>query len=299
LLVEAVALVVARDAPLRLGALAGLAIGTFGLAAEWAWSHVWMPNPWKASLVPEAIVWVPLTAVAAGVLGALVGRALAGEPVAIRPVPAWPGSLAGAVVVAALWWPLPTDDGGGIRAAVSLRELTPAPERTVEATLRLDPHDAADGNDYFTLTAWQGAGWSRQQVVIDELVPAGPNEWRTTEPIPVHGEWKAIARLHDGRTLAALPIFLPEDAAIPAPEVPAEAAFTRTFVADKEILQREFTGGAAWLTTLAYAVLAAIAIGWIALVAWGLGRFLRDRPVAAVAGGRGRVVGAPVTVRTG
>jgi hypothetical protein len=85
----------------------------------------------------------------------------------------------------------------------------------------------------------------------------------------------------------------PSDAAIPAPEVPADASFTRTFVADKAILQREFTGGPGWLTGLAYAVLAAIAAGWVCLVAWGLGRFLGARPQTAVPGGRGSVVGTP------
>lgn len=303
LLVEAVAAFVDDERPLRMGALSGIAIGTVGLGAEWAWSHVWMANPWKAALVPEAIVWVPLTGLAAGVLGALVGRALAGEPIAMRPVPVWAGALAGVVAVAAIWWPLPTNDGGGIRADVTLRELTPPPARTVEATIRLQPHDAADGNDYFTVTAWQGAEWQREQVIIDELVPAGPNEWRTTEPIPVHGEWKAIVRLHKGRTLAALPIFMPEDPGIPAPEVPAEPSFTRSFVADKELLQREFTGGSGWLTGAAYVALLAIAVGWIWIVAWGLARFLADgrggprHPTPSVIGGRGDVVGTPQPVR--
>ena len=33
--------------PLAFGTAAGAAIGTVGLAAEWAWSHVWMPLPWS------------------------------------------------------------------------------------------------------------------------------------------------------------------------------------------------------------------------------------------------------------
>ena len=37
----------------------------------------------------------------------------------------------------------------------------------------------------------------------------------------------------------SLPVFLPEDTAIPIEEVPAEAQFTRDFVRDKENLQRE------------------------------------------------------------
>jgi hypothetical protein len=34
--------------------------------------------------------------------------------------------------------------------------------------------------------------------------------------VPVDGDWKTLLRLHDGRTLAATPVFLPADAAIDA-----------------------------------------------------------------------------------
>ena len=51
--VELAALAAPR-APLRFALLSGLGIGTLGLAAEWGWSHVWMPHPWPASmLVPR------------------------------------------------------------------------------------------------------------------------------------------------------------------------------------------------------------------------------------------------------
>ena len=84
------------------------------------------------------------------------------------------------------------------------------------------------------MTAWQGGG-----LVVDRLERVGPGRYRTTEPIPVHGNWKALVRLHAGNSLTALPVFLPEDKAIPAREVPATASFTRDFVPDHEILQRE------------------------------------------------------------
>src|SRR5207249_2846956 len=54
LLVEAAALWVPRARPLRLAAVSGVLIGTVGLAAEWTWSHAWMPLPWHLSLLPEA-----------------------------------------------------------------------------------------------------------------------------------------------------------------------------------------------------------------------------------------------------
>ena len=53
-----------------------LLIGTVGLAAEWGWSHVWMPLPWPSSLLPEARVVTVLAGVAGGLLGAFIGSAL-------------------------------------------------------------------------------------------------------------------------------------------------------------------------------------------------------------------------------
>src|SRR4051812_582967 len=87
LVVEAAALLVPRTRQLTLGLVAGLGIGTFGLAAEWWWSHVWMPLPWGSSLVPEAIVLGLLAAVCGGVLGGFVGRALAPDDLARQQTP--------------------------------------------------------------------------------------------------------------------------------------------------------------------------------------------------------------------
>jgi hypothetical protein len=297
LVVEAVAWRVSTERPLALGAWAGLGIGTVGLAAEWAWSHVFMPNPWPARMVTEALPWAVAAGVAGGVLGGLIGRALAGSALARNPVPRWVGALAGAVALAAIAWPLATNAGDNVTAQVSLRELTPTPLRTVEATIRVQPPDAAEDAEWFTVTAWQGAAWTRTDVVIDHLKEVEPGVWRTTEPIPVHGEWKALIRLHKGRVLAALPIFLPRDDGIPADEVSAPATFTRPFVADKAILQREFTGGPGWLEAIAYSLLAAIFIGWIALIAWGLSRLFdapRPSSVRSVDGKRHQT--APRTV---
>jgi hypothetical protein len=78
-------------------------------------------------------------------------------------------------------------------------------------------------------------------------------------------------RLHDGRSLRAMPIYMPADSAIPAPEVPAAASFGRTFVPDKRVLQREAVGSSA-LQLPAYLLLAAIAAVWLGTMAWGLAR---------------------------
>ena len=47
---------------------------------------------------------------------------------------------------------------------------------------------------WLTATAWQGGG-----LVVDRAARTGAGVYRTTRPIPVHGDWKALIRLHDGR----------------------------------------------------------------------------------------------------
>ena len=128
------------------------------------------------------------------------------------------------------------------------------------------------------MTAWQGGG-----LVVDRLERTGPGRYRTTEPIPVHGEWKALIRLHAGNSLTGA-------ADLPAArqrrsrrkEVPAPTSFARTFVADHEILQREQKSTAAGLTAIGYGIVLAIALSLLALLAWGLHRLAvapeRQRP---------------------
>jgi hypothetical protein len=113
--------------------------------------------------------------------------------------------------------------------------------------------------------------------------------YRTTEAVPVNGGWKALVRVHTGDSLVGVPIFMPEDRAIPAPEVPAESRFTRDFVRDLVLLQREKkddVSGA--LSVFAYLVVAAIAAALIALIAWSLLRLegAGRRPRASRAAGR-------------
>jgi hypothetical protein len=78
--------------------------------------------------------------------------------------------------------------------------------------------------------------------------------------------------MSDGRSLQAVPIYLPADPAIPAPAVAAPAHVQRTFVADKSILQREARGGSLALVLPAYLVLALIIGAELAGLAWGLRR---------------------------
>jgi hypothetical protein len=270
LLVEAV-FARARDrSPLANGAIAGALIGTVGLAAEWAWSHIWMPVPWQESLLPEAAVAGLVTAVAAGAVGGFVGGALIGPtPQHKQPMgrPAHRAALAAfLVLVAVIGWGLPISDEGPRRATVALDDVRSGAERSVHATVRIAPPDAAEDAHFLNATAWQGGG-----SVVSELERVREGVYRTEEPVPVYGGWKALVRVHTGDSLIGVPIFMPEDRAIPAPAVPADARFTRDFVRDIVLLQREkkddVPGG---LSLIAYLVVAAIAAGLIGLIAWAL-----------------------------
>jgi hypothetical protein len=75
----------------------------------------------------------------------------------------------------------------------------------------------------------------------------------------------------------ALPIYLPADPAIPAPQVPPWPNVTRPFQREKGILQRESVGGQG-LQRPAYALLGALALVWVGSLGWGLRRLERALP---------------------
>src|SRR5690242_6898123 len=267
LIVELVAWRIPREKPLTLGVVAGALIGTLGLAAEWDWSHIWMPLPWPSALLPEAAVMGFIAAVAGGVLGGFVGRALTAGSLPRQAAPRWLLPAAALVLLFCIAFPMPMTSGSRASASVALKDLTPAPSRTVAATIKLSPRDAASDADWLTVTSWQGGG-----LVIDRLHRVAQGVYRTTKPIPAYGKWKAMLRLENGRGVRAMPIFLPEDKAIPAPEVPASASFTRDFVRDKKILQREAVGGSTFLQLPAYLLLALIVVVWLTAMGLGLRR---------------------------
>jgi hypothetical protein len=275
-LVELVALRMAPNRrPLAFGAICGALIGTIGLAAEWGWSHVWMPIPWPSELLPEAAVLGFVTALAGALVGAWIGAHLAPTATPRRPSLRLAAALASAALALAVGYALYKPADSGVRADVRVSEVRPSPNRTVSADVTLDPPTAADDAEWLTVTAWQGDG-----LVVDRLERTGPGRYRTTEPIPVYGNWKAILRLHNGNSLTGVPVFLPEDKAIPAKEVPAPARFSREFVADHAILQREQKSVAPALTAIAYGVVVAIALALLVLLAWGLHRLALAAPGA-------------------
>lgn len=107
----------------------------------------------------------------------------------------------------------------------------------------------------------------------DRLEKVGPGHYRSTQPIPVWGSWKTLLRVQDGKTMAAVPVFLAADPGIGAKEVPALASSTRPFVQEITVLQRERNlDHPSWLFNVASLVVLACTLVLIAALTWGAGR---------------------------
>lgn len=285
-IVEAVALRMnPTRTPYRFGAICGALIATVGFAAEYGWSHVWMPLAWPERLVGESLVVVPVAAIAAGLVGAFVGSALRSPRDGRAAVLPHPGVALGAVVAiaAVVGYGLQTTPQRDMTATVALAPAGGSGgARTVQATVRITPASAARNADWLTATAWQGGG----KLVVDDLERVADGVYRTTQPIPVGGTWKTMIRLHKGDSLMTSEVFLPRDTAIPAPEVPALASFTRPFRTDKEVLQREAKQGVSATTwTIGYSIVGSIAGGLILLLGWGMVRLVRASREEPLGGG--------------
>jgi len=208
-------------------------------------------------------------AVVAGVAGGLLG-AFVGTSLRVQPLPYPRGArvvypLAGLVVAGLIAFGLATSPQEGVTARVQLFDVPGEANRHVTAVVSVDPPQATADAKWLTATAWQGGG-----LVVDRLSRVREGVYRSNEPIPVYGDWKALVRLHRGRSIDGVPIYMPDDPAIPAKEIPARPSFERPFVKDKQILQREAKATGGGLPFLAYGVVLAIALSIIAFNAWAL-----------------------------
>jgi hypothetical protein len=266
--VELIALRVSADKPLRFGLIAGLGIGTVGLASEWAWSQAMMPIPWPDELLPEGAVLGFAMAIPAALLGAWMGARLASDRLP-RTRPLRLAAIGAAVAVAGLvFYGLQKPADEGIRGTIAIADSGATGEREGVVTVALDPPTAAQDADWFQAISWQGGG-----LVLEDMEPTGePGTYRTSEPVPLNDDWKTLVRLHEGNSLTGLPVYLPADEAIPVDEVPAETGATREFIADHEILQREQLTAAPGLWAGAYGLVLAITLSFLGLIAWGLHR---------------------------
>ncbi|HEU0090031.1 MAG TPA: hypothetical protein VFQ77_20660 [Pseudonocardiaceae bacterium] len=270
LCVELAALALARR-PLALGVVSGLLIGTAGFAAEYAWTQVAFTLPWTPDMLVEGVAMAVAGGVAGGIAGALLALGLQGRlprPALARPL------FAGVLVLlaAGVGNGLLTTVPDGVRAELTLTRVTsPDARDAAQAVVRIIPAAAVDQPAWLTITAWQGGG-----LQVDHLVPVGDGSYRSTKPMPLSGDWKTLVRLHDGRTMAAVPIYLPADPAIGEPELPAPARFTRDAVNEKQIMQRELKEGVPdWLWNTASTVVLACAVALVLALGWGVARVSR------------------------
>ncbi|MFG2089425.1 hypothetical protein [Spirillospora sp. NPDC048824] len=288
LCVEAAALLLARR-PLALGAVSGALIGTAGFGAEYAWSQVAFRLPWTPDIAAEGMAMAVAGGVAGGLCGALLAEGLQGR--APRPAAAR-GIFAGAILVVAaavangLLITVPPDRTATVTLTVQPPGSARTPgaaggeaQRTAGARIEFSPADAVDGAAWVTVTGWQGEG-----LHVDHLVREREGVYRTTEPMPLHGQWKTLIRVHDGRTLAGVPIYLPADPAIGAREVAAPARFTRALQGERTILQRELkTDVPGWLWAACSAVVLLCTLALVLSLGWGVARIARLLPAPAAA----------------
>ncbi|HVL06591.1 MAG TPA: hypothetical protein VM388_11415 [Acidimicrobiales bacterium] len=258
LLVEAAFHWLGTERPVRLAVVGGALVGTVGLVTELGWVTLWgfstsarMP----LSLAVKIAVLGPIAAVAAALVGAALGGAVAK---ARETIPIAALAVAGVALLGTLAFPLPRDVGT-VTATVRLQQLGSMAD--VEVTL--DPPDAARTATAFAVSAWQGGS----ETVQADLRQVAVGRYVASRPVPVTGSWKTMVSLQRGSEVMAVPIYLPADPEIGAPEVPAVAERTEPFVRNTTILLREVRGGPPGTAIIAYSGLAVVVATFIALIA--------------------------------
>ncbi|MGZ4551063.1 MAG: hypothetical protein ACXVF0_16295, partial [Blastococcus sp.] len=254
--------------PVVFGAVSGVLIGTVGFATEFGWSHLRSTLSWGSDILVEGT----LMALVGGIAGALLGSLLASGLRRRLPGKAVARSLVvGCVLLlaAAVTNGLIVDVPKNLKATFAIDDTQSNP-RLADISVKLDPANALDDPSWVTITSWQGGG-----LVVDKLTQTGPGAYKTTQPIPLYGDWKTLLRIHDGRTLTAVPIYLPADSAIPAPAIKADDGMTRQAIPEIKILQRERKDGGMVLWTIANLVVLACTLVLIAAMSWGVARYSR------------------------
>jgi len=273
LAVEALAALLGVANVVRFAVLSGFAVGTFGLAWEWLWNQG-AYQPWRFSLLPDAVVLGTIAAVGSALLGVAFARA-AGQ---LGAKAGWPRLHPALVAVAAMTVlvciavPM-RRDVGTVSATVHVVP-TAAGEASLDVTV--EPPDAADRARWFQAGAWQGGG-----LVTSDLVKVSPGRYRSQGSVPVGGNWKTLVRLHRGGELMAVPVFLPADAEIGAPEISAVDR-TQRFEPETRYLLRETHGGARGLALFVYTFLAVVALTWMGAFALATIRTAGSRTTPAL-----------------
>lgn len=278
IVVELLALSPLIKRPIVFGVVGGLAVSTVGLWLESWWIDAVYHYPWPSSMWPEALMMAVPVAVLTGACGAMAAMVLVDQRL--------PRLAIAAGVVALTVLAIGGSTAAGLRhhvpenasATIVLTDArTEGAQRTVTADVRVAPSTLlSDDPNWVSVLGWQGKIANDRGRFVDHLEKVGPGHYRSTRPMPVDGSWKTLLRIHDGITLAAVPIYLPADPAIGAQLVPAEASVTRPFVSEVTILQRERnpdTPQELWLIGSVVVLICTLIL--IAGLCWGAGRINR------------------------
>jgi hypothetical protein len=239
--------------PLWFGAVGGFLIGTIGMAIEAFWVSRVFPFPWTQDIWAEALAMTVPVAIGSGVCGGLFTLGLKGRLGSPSGAGRVSRRVAATIVVATLIVIAGATANGlnatvpkGATATVDTKQVGMPGKPEVIAKVKVNPANLIDAHPtYVAILAWQGGG---EGVIVDRLKRTGPDTWESSRPVPAYGNWKTLLRVQDGRMLTAVPIYMAHDRALGAPELPATRHFTRKFVPEITILQRERSFSApSWL----------------------------------------------------
>jgi hypothetical protein len=279
--IELLALTPLFKRPILFGLVSGLAVSTVGLWLESLWINAFYIYPWPTSLWPEALAMAVPVTILTGACGAMVGMVLTDQRLPARAIGIGLVTLTVLVIGGATANGLRYDVPENATATMTLTDVPgTGDKRMVTADVRINPPDLiSEDPNWVSVLGWQGGVANDTGRVTDHLERVGPGHYRSTQPVPVWGSWKTLLRVHDGRILAAVPVFLAADPGIGVPETPAEATMTRPFVAEITILQRERspdTPQVLWLIGCLIVLVCTLVL--IAGLTWGAGRINNTAP---------------------
>jgi putative effector of murein hydrolase LrgA (UPF0299 family) len=281
IVIELLALTPLLKRPLAFGLVSGLAVGTIGLWLESQWIGAVYHYPWPTSIWPEALLMAVPATVLAGACGAMVGVVVTGQPLPRRAIGIGVVTLTVLALGGATASGLRYDVPENANAAITLTDVPGSgDQRMATADVQLTPANlVSDDPNWVSVLGWQGGISNDRGMFVDHLERVGPGHYRSTQPMPVSGSWKTLLRVHDGKMLTAVPIYLAGDPGIGAAEVPADASMTRPFVAEITILQRERnpeTPEVLWLIGCLVVLVCTLIL--IAGLTWGAGRINKSEP---------------------
>ncbi|HUQ00505.1 MAG TPA: hypothetical protein VM093_08605 [Aeromicrobium sp.] len=255
--------------PLWFGAVGGFLIGTLGMVIEAIWVDRVFAFPWTQDIWAEGLAMTVPVAIGSGMCGALFVLGLKGRLGAPAGAGRISRGLAAAVVIGTLVVIAGATASGlnatvpkNATATVDTQQVGMPGKPEIIAKVKVSPANLIDDHPtYVAMLSWQGGG---EGVITDRLRRTGPDTWESTRPVPAYGNWKTLLRVQDGRMLTAVPIYMARDRALGAPELPASKHFTRAFVPEIKILQRERSFDApAWLWGAANIVVLICTLGVI------------------------------------